>query len=256
MSIALQLSTAAILLATSSEKHHLRDDLQFLLAEGAAGRIPVYWKNSLQVASRLMGFHGDATDRTTDAFGHLQLTTTDLRRLELEESVDTSLFQPSAADYDALDYMGNDEGFRVVIGQASVKVSRDQLFVYEAAVLALGKALKATMHEPKPTATGNPRKSKSKKQPNAITELIREAMITTKSSVPDVVWCELKEMARNGRQPFSGGIQDSIADERIPIGALFYTNSETNIVSGFTKSQCKDRIRNINKAAERSAKER
>lgn len=251
-----------------------------IIRAGAAGKIPVHWFNDLKISTKISNFKGDLP--YTEICGPVQLEPLSLRALAVSQSTEVMDFKLSDQDFDLLGNMkgsiiDKDDNLLVYRHPATkdgtVNISRDQLFVYGHDLQAYAATLApATVAVSMPTAkaadvgkeqtqsaSGNVglsqstvlKSSKNKKQPNAITELIRKAMFSTASAVPDVVWVALREMAKDGYPPFTGGVEDSDNNEKAKRGSLLYNNTNNDVV-GFTKAMCKDRIRNINNSPNKS----
>lgn len=106
-----------------------------LIQQGAQCKFPIYWRNGLQEFSVLIGFGPNVSARER-AVRAMQLCSRDLGRLELEETVTTSAFEPTDDDWRHLESAGSSDGQRFTV--APVDVRRDQLFLTkEGAALAV-----------------------------------------------------------------------------------------------------------------------
>lgn len=97
-----------------------------LIALGAECRLDVFWRNSKQEFSALVGF-GDKVEPRERALRHLRVTSLDLGRLEVDDRITTSAFEPTVEDQQHLKAVGSADGMRVTTNP--VAVHRDQLFV-------------------------------------------------------------------------------------------------------------------------------
>lgn len=138
----LSLVEAAALLAEKTGKPFFKDTTLRLIRAGSEGRIPVYWRNSLQKFSALFGFSGEVK-RSSRADRLMRVNHTDLRRLEINEQITTLLFEPTEEDWQMLDAVDSEDGFRSIIEDCDVTVSRDQLLVFEEDVYVLARRAKS-----------------------------------------------------------------------------------------------------------------
>lgn len=130
MSDPIKLSAALNLLADILNKPHLKDDSTLLLRAGAEGRIPVYWRNSSQKFSSLLGFTKEVQERQ-QAVRLMRVSLHDLARLEIDESIKTEIFEPTDDDWAHLEAAKSEDGMRAITDANGTTVSRDQLLVFE-----------------------------------------------------------------------------------------------------------------------------
>ena len=132
----LNLSRAAHMLAKLTGDPRATGDTQAIIGAGAQGRIPIYWRNSAQVWTRLSDFKGDLKG-TDSAARHLQLEPSTLAQLETSLSTTVLSFALTDQDLDTLtklfgnfiDGDGNLLGYRHPVGDEVVAITRDQLRV-------------------------------------------------------------------------------------------------------------------------------
>lgn len=83
----LNLSQAADVLAERTGKSHFKGDELRIIRAGAEGHIPVFWRNSAQVWTRLSNFKGDLW-KTDSCSRWMQIHPHDLSRLETAMQTD------------------------------------------------------------------------------------------------------------------------------------------------------------------------
>ena len=137
------LLTAAQLLASLTNRPHIKDDELGIIRIGADNRIPIYWFNDLRTSTYISDFTGDL--RATYENGPRQLTHTSLSELAGTDSLAVFEFQFTEQDFTllakikgkAVDDDGNLLGYRhPATKDGTVTVTRDQLFVYEHDLMA------------------------------------------------------------------------------------------------------------------------
>ena len=138
----LNVTEAATLLSNLLNKPLTKFKTLRLLRVCALGHIPVYWRNSAQICTRLSDFKGDLIG--TDSFSlWMQLNPVDLFPLETQSQTNVLSFALTDQDCDTLERLrggvvdadGNVKGFRHAVGDQVIAVSRNQLFINESDVL-------------------------------------------------------------------------------------------------------------------------
>lgn len=179
----LNLTQAAELLAETTKMPRLKGDIPGIIRAGAAGKIPVYWFNDLQVSTCISNFTHDLP--LTYQTGPAQITHTGLRQMVVAESTTVIDFQFTDKDYalvdemqgEAIDKDGNLLVYRhPATNDGTVTITRDQLFVFESDMQAYAATL-APPHKPSPPGTKPVQRQKA--QENEIL-----ACLTTMGLVP------------------------------------------------------------------------
>lgn len=170
MSEFIYLARAAKLLADKTKDPSSADDTMQFIIDSAEGRIPVYWHNSEQKFSALLGFSKKVDERPM-AVRWMQVSFTDLSRLLRAETIETSVFNPTSDDLEHLEAVGGEDADRVITEKGGATVSRDQLGVCRRDVLEL--AASHCKDEPPgatPTETPAPAVAEAQLQAGAVVE--------------------------------------------------------------------------------------
>lgn len=240
-----------------------------IIRAGAAGKIPVYWFND----SHRGTYIADLTDSKqrdligTYSDGPQQMTHTSLRELAMSESLAVFEFEFTEDDFvllekikgKAVDDDGNLLGYRhPTTTDGTVTITRDQLFVYVHDLTAYAATLAPdAAHQPQvgaqvqaeaPKAQGIVVHSTKKKPKSALSARIIEAMDSTGSDAPSLVFVALREGAsKRGDEPFTGLIQEAEGIQGSPVGSIQFKDLYFQD-QWLTPKNLKDRIRNIKKA--------
>ena len=138
----LSLVEAAALLAKKTGKPYAENCELRIIRAGSQGQVLVYWRNSLQKFSALFGLKGQVKE-TSRTERLMRVSMIDLARLEIDERIQTNIFEPTEADWSVLSDSGSEDGVRAIIeqGLSVMTISRDQLLVFEADLLILAGAV-------------------------------------------------------------------------------------------------------------------
>lgn len=137
----LNLTRAAHLLASLTGNPSVTDDVQAIIEAGAQGEIPIYWRNSEQIWTRLSDFKIDIKGADS-ASRHMQLQPHDVAKLETAQQVDVLSFELTDQDIALLQRSQPQEppgtggevfigepGYRHALDHQPVTITRDQLRV-------------------------------------------------------------------------------------------------------------------------------
>lgn len=114
------------------------DNTRRIIMAGAQNQIPIYWRNSLQRFSALIGLDGKSLAER--ARWLMRVSPRDLSSLEDADEVLVTMFVPSEGDRLVLREAGSDDGFLAIIDEpGSAMVSCAKLLVCTQDVLALAR---------------------------------------------------------------------------------------------------------------------
>jgi hypothetical protein len=153
MSDYINLPTAASCIAELTSRRFAAADTMSILIAGTDGRIPIYWHNATQKFSALSGFTKEVEERER-AVRWMQVSSIDLARLTVQESIETSLFEPEDDDLDHLAKANSEDGYRAITETGGATVTRDQLFVRERDVRELVRKSDTSSQNASPLADG------------------------------------------------------------------------------------------------------
>jgi hypothetical protein len=144
----LTLGRAMVKLAKLIDDPSILEDPLYILRAGAQGLIPIYWRNSDQIWTRLSDFTGELRD-TDSASRWMRLYPNDVSLLETSQQTDVIHFYLTDRDLAMLPPLPpikkvkgttvvvGEPGFRHSLSGAAVTINRDQIFVIDEDLQAL-----------------------------------------------------------------------------------------------------------------------
>ena len=134
----LSLAEAASFLNKETKGLFAVDNIRRIIMAGAQNQIPIYWRNSLQRFSALIGLDGKSLEERARRLMRVSLR--DLSSLEDADEVLVTMFEPSEGDRLVLREAGCDDGFLAIIDEpGSAMVSYGKLLVCTQDLLALAR---------------------------------------------------------------------------------------------------------------------
>lgn len=173
MSDFINLTAAARCVSELTSRRFAATDTMSILIAGSEGRVPIYWHNAMQKVSALFGLTPEVEERQR-AVRWMQVSLHDLARLTVQDSVETSFFEPDEDDLNHLAKAKSDDGYRGIAEKGNATVTREQLFVRERDVRELVSLSQSSSGNATTPPAGTVAVQRFRAQENAILHAIKE----------------------------------------------------------------------------------